>query len=191
MAIHVHADGVKRCLWTAVTNGPTVHPPGDTYGGPWWNGSDRENGRTRRNCPSATLSTTFLTWTDLGANQGLRGERPATYGLSHGTASSVVTLSLWLQLFSYWSKRLLIRASSCVGLQSRMQKSPSRRRTIFRLLLLYTSLRWLSYFVYYHALLWRHGVVTTCCLYGKLTTDVNGLGFRLKCCHIMEGRSNS
>jgi hypothetical protein len=26
---YVHVDGVRRCLWTAATNGPTVHPPCD------------------------------------------------------------------------------------------------------------------------------------------------------------------
>jgi hypothetical protein len=46
-----------------------------------------ENRRTRRKaCPSATLSTTILTWIDPGANPCLRGERPATNDLSHGTA---------------------------------------------------------------------------------------------------------
>jgi hypothetical protein len=46
-----------------------------------------ENRSTRRKtCPSATLSTTNLTWTDPGSNPGLRGERPATNRLSHGTA---------------------------------------------------------------------------------------------------------
>jgi hypothetical protein len=41
--------------------------------------------------PSATLSTTNPTWTDPGANQGLRGEKPSTNHLSHGTASNDVT----------------------------------------------------------------------------------------------------
>jgi hypothetical protein len=46
-----------------------------------------ENRRTReKTCPSATLSTTNHTWTDPGSNPGLRGERPATNRLSHGTA---------------------------------------------------------------------------------------------------------
>jgi hypothetical protein len=36
--------------------------------------------------PSATLSTTNPTWTDPGSSPGLRGERPATNRLSHGTA---------------------------------------------------------------------------------------------------------
>ena len=39
-----------------------------------------ENRSTRRNtCPSATLSTIYLTWTDLGSNGGLRGKRPEGY----------------------------------------------------------------------------------------------------------------
>jgi hypothetical protein len=50
-----------------------------------WNDIDRGNRRTRRKtCPSATLSTTNSTWID----PGLRGERPATNDLSHGTALS-------------------------------------------------------------------------------------------------------
>jgi hypothetical protein len=45
-----------------------------------------ENLRTRgKSFPSATLSTTNPTWTDPGSNPGLRGERPATKRLSHGT----------------------------------------------------------------------------------------------------------
>jgi hypothetical protein len=46
-----------------------------------------ENRSTRvKTCPSATLSTTNLTWTEPGSNPGLRGERPATSRLSHGTS---------------------------------------------------------------------------------------------------------
>jgi hypothetical protein len=39
------------------------------------------------NLPSATLSTTNPTWID----PGLRGERPATNRLSHGTALKIIT----------------------------------------------------------------------------------------------------
>jgi hypothetical protein len=53
-----------------------------------WNDIDR--GKTeelgRKTCPSATSPTTNPTWIDLGANPGLRGERPATNDLSHGTS---------------------------------------------------------------------------------------------------------
>jgi hypothetical protein len=46
-----------------------------------------ENRSTRgKTCPRATMSTTNPTWTDPGSNPGLRGERPATNRLSHGTA---------------------------------------------------------------------------------------------------------
>jgi len=39
-----------------------------------------ENRSTRRNtCPSATLSTIYLTWTDLESNGGLLGKRSEDY----------------------------------------------------------------------------------------------------------------
>jgi hypothetical protein len=38
-----------------------------------------------KTCPSATLPTTNPTWTDPRSKPGLRGERPATNRLSHGT----------------------------------------------------------------------------------------------------------
>jgi hypothetical protein len=54
-----------------------------------WNEIDRGKPTTRRKtCLRATLPTTNLTWTDPGSNPGLRGERPATNRLSHGTAHS-------------------------------------------------------------------------------------------------------
>jgi hypothetical protein len=61
-----------------------------------------ENRSTRgKTCPSATLSTTNPTWTDPESNPGLRGERPATNRLSHGTAHRV-----WLHVTGtqqlYW-----------------------------------------------------------------------------------------
>jgi hypothetical protein len=46
-----------------------------------------ENRTTRKKtCLGATLSTTNPTWIDQGAKPGLRGQRPATKGLSHGSA---------------------------------------------------------------------------------------------------------
>jgi hypothetical protein len=46
-----------------------------------------ENRSTReKSCPSATLSTINPTWNDPGSNPFLRGERPVTNRLSHGTA---------------------------------------------------------------------------------------------------------
>jgi hypothetical protein len=49
-----------------------------------------ENRSTRvKTCPRAALSTTNVTWTDPGLKPGLRGGRPATNRLSHGTARVV------------------------------------------------------------------------------------------------------
>ena len=45
-----------------------------------------------KTCPSTTLSTTNPTWTEPGSNPGLRGGRPATNRLSHGTATLTVLL---------------------------------------------------------------------------------------------------
>jgi hypothetical protein len=51
-----------------------------------WNDIDRENQRTwRKTNPSATLSTTNSTWTDLGTNLGLFGEKLVTNHLVYGT----------------------------------------------------------------------------------------------------------
>jgi hypothetical protein len=43
-----------------------------------------------KTCPSATLSTTNPTWIDPGVNPELRGERPATNRLNHGTPFQTV-----------------------------------------------------------------------------------------------------
>jgi hypothetical protein len=57
-----------------------------------WNETDRENRSTRgETCPSATFSTTNPKLTDPGSNPGLRGVRPATSSLSHGTNSCTLT----------------------------------------------------------------------------------------------------
>jgi hypothetical protein len=50
-----------------------------------------ENRSTRgKTCNSATLSTTNPARNDPGSNPGLRGERPSTNHLSHGTAQPVL-----------------------------------------------------------------------------------------------------
>jgi hypothetical protein len=58
-----------------------------------------ENRRTRRKTfPSATLSTTNLTWIDPDANPGLCGERPATNDLSHGTAPEILLVHVQIHI---------------------------------------------------------------------------------------------
>jgi hypothetical protein len=55
-----------------------------------------ENRSTRgKTCPSATLSITNPTWTYPGSNPGLRGERPVTNRLSHGTALEIFPASAY------------------------------------------------------------------------------------------------
>jgi hypothetical protein len=75
-------------LWTALSNGQINHPPdnmsSESDGGMILIGENRRS--RRKTCPSSTLSTTNPTWIDTGANLGLRCERPAINGLSHGTA---------------------------------------------------------------------------------------------------------
>jgi hypothetical protein len=55
----------------------------------WHNGGIIVLGERRRDpreiCPVPLLSATNTTWTDLGSNQGLRDEKPATSRLSHDT----------------------------------------------------------------------------------------------------------
>jgi hypothetical protein len=72
-----------------LTGSLSIYPPDDTWVNmeQRWNDADRGNRKTRRKaCHSAPLSTTNPTMTDLGANPGLRGEKPATNSLSYGTA---------------------------------------------------------------------------------------------------------
>jgi hypothetical protein len=44
-----------------------------------------ETEELEKNCPSATLSTTNLTWAGPGANPCLFGQRPVANRLSHGS----------------------------------------------------------------------------------------------------------
>jgi hypothetical protein len=62
-----------------------------------WNDIDRENQKTwRKTCPGATLSTKKPTWTTLGINPGLCGEKLATICLSCGMAYTI-SLSLLIK----------------------------------------------------------------------------------------------
>jgi hypothetical protein len=67
----------------------------------------------RKTCPSAILFTTNPAWIDPGANLDLRGERPATNYLSHGTAHKfrVITLKLGHDRFVQNTFQLIIHLS--------------------------------------------------------------------------------
>jgi hypothetical protein len=53
----------------------------------WWNEDwQGEPKYSEKTYPSATLSTTNLTWPDPGSNPGRRGRKPATNRLSYGAA---------------------------------------------------------------------------------------------------------
>jgi hypothetical protein len=65
------------------------------------------------NLPSATLSTTNPTWIDPAANPGLRGERPATNRLSHGTALILILSSIMYKANMWWN---MIAAASCIAM---------------------------------------------------------------------------
>jgi hypothetical protein len=70
------------------------------YGERRWNDVDTENRTTpRKPCPSATLYTTNSTWTDPGANPGLRCERPATRN-GHGRIFMAVCTYFWFSRHS-------------------------------------------------------------------------------------------
>jgi hypothetical protein len=78
-----------------------------------WNWQGKTDVTRGKTCPNATLSTTNPTWNDPGSNPGLRGERPATKRLSHGTAMAPVrsmssgTWNLTLPLLSSFWRYLL------------------------------------------------------------------------------------
>jgi hypothetical protein len=53
----------------------------------WWSDNDRRKPKdSAKPCPSATLSTTNITWTSLGSNPDPDIERPANNRLNHGMA---------------------------------------------------------------------------------------------------------
>jgi hypothetical protein len=71
-----------------------------------------ENRSTRgKTCPSATLSTTNPTWTDLGSNPGLRGRRPAANHMSHGTALG----GCLVRYCSFSCLELYVLFHACIG----------------------------------------------------------------------------
>jgi hypothetical protein len=81
-----------------------------------------ENRRTRRNtCPSATSVTTNPTWTELGANPGLRVEKPATNCLSYDTVQ-ILCATTGILMCYYWYTYWKVK----VKLYSRIRTVPDR-----------------------------------------------------------------
>jgi hypothetical protein len=90
--------GVVRLspLGTSATKWPIAPTPDDrwVWSSGWyenWQGKPKYSEKT---CPSATLSTTNPTWSDLDSNPGRCGGKSATNRLSYSTASCI---SLTLQ----------------------------------------------------------------------------------------------
>jgi hypothetical protein len=85
-------------LGTLATDWPIVPNLDDRW---WWTWNSRWNENwqgklkySKKTCRSAALSTTNLTWPDLGSNPGRRGGKPVTNRLSYGTALSSLLCSL-------------------------------------------------------------------------------------------------
>jgi hypothetical protein len=84
----------------AAANRPIIHPPGDKW--IWSNGGmivTGEHQRTqRKTCPTATLTTANPTWTALGVNLGLHGEKPVSSHLYYGMAQflHIIRSRIWL-----------------------------------------------------------------------------------------------
>jgi hypothetical protein len=92
--VDVHADGARLCLFTAATTGPIFYPQmiyerAESHCGMILTEEDRRT--WRETSQNATLSTTNLTWTEPGANPGLRVRRSAI-SLNHGTVSMACIL---------------------------------------------------------------------------------------------------
>jgi hypothetical protein len=92
----VHVDGVRLSLSRGHKQANCSHPwkylSMETRRDNIDRGTPKNSGK--KPCPSATLSTKNPTQSDPVAKPGLRGDRPATNRLSHGTAYSLY--SSWL-----------------------------------------------------------------------------------------------
>lgn len=89
---------MRRRLWICGTETRTglLSNPQIIHEQIWSIGGMRLGWRSRntrtKTCPSVTSSIKNPIWTDLGANWGLRGEKPATNGLSYDTANESFNL---------------------------------------------------------------------------------------------------
>jgi hypothetical protein len=88
-----------------------------------WNETDRGKPKHsgKKTYPSATLCTTNPTWTEPESNPGLRGGRPATNRLSHGTALSITYKLSYLLFTNYPTYHLEITLPITQQLNQQMQ----------------------------------------------------------------------
>jgi hypothetical protein len=105
VALRYCSDGMRLCFCgTGILTGP-LSIPHMIYEWIWSSGGMiliRENRRTRRKSyPSATLSTINPILTELGAESGLRDEKPATNRLSYMARPPVYALSFLGFVFSF------------------------------------------------------------------------------------------
>jgi len=89
-SLDVHVDAVRRCLWTAATNRPTVHPPGDTVSYIHFLRPQRRGTtllQTVHVCHQATRSLT--------GRPALTSKPPSERQIPTGVSSSCVTRWQW------------------------------------------------------------------------------------------------
>jgi hypothetical protein len=109
-------------------------------------------------CQSATLSTTYPTWADLGLNPDCRGRKPATSCLSSGMAHylfvmpTVFNWKLGEQFirvsFSIWKQELMTVCYTFVKLIKRMTVLGSLGTKVRTKLMTQRLKRWTHLFIY-------------------------------------------
>lgn len=78
----------------------------------------KEKWNTRRkNCPSATISTTNPTRTGLGSNPGLCSDRTATNRLNHSTALQIVANSWRIDFLQHVTRQSSCKCLTCIWVE--------------------------------------------------------------------------
>jgi hypothetical protein len=99
-----HVNGVRLCLWTAVTNGPIVHPPDDiSMGEPRWNDTDGIKPKNSEGNPVPVTLYPLKSHMDWPRREFGSPQWEASYiRLSHGHVLDFVVIFMadWLDLSS-------------------------------------------------------------------------------------------